>query len=89
MTSSFCGAQCNILYSCALQRRLANDNIRCLSLHPGVINSELMRGPITSYGFLGSLVQKLARFIAMTPFDGAKTQLYAATSPEVDEKDLK
>ncbi len=32
---------------------------------------------------------KSANVLAMTPFDGAKTQLYAAASPEVDELDLK
>lgn len=31
----------------------------------------------------------LSSYIAMTPFEGAKTQIWAATSPEVDEQDLK
>lgn len=42
-----------------------------------------------SYGFLGKIAFFLSSKLGMTPYDGAKTQIYAATSPEVDEKDLK
>ena len=34
-------------------------------------------------------MQWASKYVAMTPADGAKTQLYAATSPEVDSKKLR
>lgn len=34
-------------------------------------------------------MQKMSGWMLMSPLDGAKTQLYAATSPEVDELNLK
>lgn len=34
-------------------------------------------------------MQLLWNSIAMTPFDGAKTQLYLAGSPEVEEKNYR
>lgn len=34
-------------------------------------------------------MQKISSKVMMTPEEGAKTQLYACASPEVDEKDLR
>lgn len=79
----------NILYANALQKHLAEENIAVLSLHPGNINTELTRGPIESYGFFGKVMRFASGYLAMTPAEGAKTQLYAATSPEVDLKKLR
>lgn len=35
------------------------------------------------------LMQSISSYAAMTPFEGAKTQLYLAASPEVSEKDYR
>lgn len=35
------------------------------------------------------IMQSISSYAAMTPFEGAKTQLYLAASPEVDEKDYR
>lgn len=79
----------NILYANALQKHLATENIAVLSLHPGNIDTELTRGPIESYGIFGKAMRFASGYLAMSPADGAKTQLYAATSPEVDSKKLR
>lgn len=60
-----------------------------VSVHPGVIATGLLRGVGQSYG---SLVYKAANSAAgvlvTKPEAGALTQLYAATSPEIDSKQL-
>ncbi|KAJ4481029.1 short chain dehydrogenase [Lentinula aciculospora] len=45
-------------------------------------------GPLQSWPFLAPL-SRVVRFLLLTPEQGALTQLYAATSPEVEEKNLK
>lgn len=45
-------------------------------------------GPLQSWPFLAPL-WSLAKMFTMTSEQGALTQLYAATSPEIEEKDLK
>ncbi|KAK4058245.1 hypothetical protein OIO90_000402 [Microbotryomycetes sp. JL221] len=79
----------NILFANGLQKRVYSKNIRCLSLHPGVVYTELTRGPVASAPVLGHVMRILSSWLAMTPAEGAKTQLYAAASPEVDDLDLK
>ncbi|KAK4702735.1 hypothetical protein P7C70_g3484, partial [Phenoliferia sp. Uapishka_3] len=79
----------NILYANALQKHLGSENIRVLSLHPGNVHTELTRGISASSRILGSITNFFSSFIAMTPLEGAKTQLWAATSPEIDTLDLK
>ncbi|GAA5937926.1 hypothetical protein JCM10213_001935 [Rhodosporidiobolus nylandii] len=78
----------NILFTVELQERLKGENIRVNCCHPGNIATELTRGPVASYGILGSAMQAGSRF-CMTPSEGAKTQLYLAASTEVDEKDYR
>ncbi|KAE9389911.1 NAD(P)-binding protein [Gymnopus androsaceus JB14] len=81
----------NILFTNELQTRLIESgtaNIYCLSVHPGGVNTELSRGPVQSWPILASLFS-LTKYIMLTPEQGALTQLYAATAPEVEEKDLK
>ncbi|GAA5836069.1 hypothetical protein JCM9279_002184 [Rhodotorula babjevae] len=79
----------NIHFAVALQERLQGENIRVNTLHPGNINTSLMRGPVASYGFFGKIVKATTSRFLMTPDDGAKTQIYLAASPEVDEKDYR
>jgi len=79
----------NILFAVALQDRLKDENIRVNALHPGVINTSLMRGPVASYGIFGKIANATQRYFLMSPEDGAKTQIYLAASPEVDEKDYR
>ncbi|KAF8191464.1 hypothetical protein K438DRAFT_1830561 [Mycena galopus ATCC 62051] len=78
----------NILFTNELQRRLAGTGIYCLSLHPGIVATNIYRGAVASFPWLAPFVF-LGRYALLTPEQGARTQLYAATALEVEEKDLK
>ncbi|KAF9132463.1 hypothetical protein BGW39_000100 [Mortierella sp. 14UC] len=80
----------NVLFGKALARRLANDKVWVNIVHPGSVNTNLSRSVRDSMGkALGSLYDFLSSKLAMTPEVGALTQLYLATSPEVEEKDIR
>ncbi|KAF9071222.1 hypothetical protein BDP27DRAFT_1401582 [Rhodocollybia butyracea] len=78
----------NILFTNELQKRLDQDGIYCVSVHPGPVATELYRGPLQSWPFLASLL-RILNMLYYTPEEGALTHLYAATSLEVEEKKLK
>lgn len=80
------GAYCNsklanILFTRELAKRLKGTKITVNCLHPGVISSNF--GSNTS-GILGFLV-KIAKPFFTTVEKGAETQIYLATSPQVDD----
>eukprot|EP01117_Protostelium_nocturnum_P019764 TRINITY_DN8650_c0_g1_i1.p1 TRINITY_DN8650_c0_g1~~TRINITY_DN8650_c0_g1_i1.p1 ORF type:complete len:329 (-),score=103.92 TRINITY_DN8650_c0_g1_i1:84-1070(-) len=77
----------NILMSKELARRHSADGIYSLSVHPGVIMTELGRGPAASYGeWLVKPSYFLLGWLMLNPQQGALTQLYAGTSKQVVEK---
>ncbi|KAG0275389.1 hypothetical protein BGZ96_003820 [Linnemannia gamsii] len=80
----------NVLFANALARRLANERVYVNTAHPGHVDTKLNR---SVKGILGETWSKLAQFVAsaavMTPEVGALTQLYLATSPEVESKDIR
>ncbi|KDN46611.1 short chain dehydrogenase [Tilletiaria anomala UBC 951] len=78
----------NIILANELKKITAGENIANISLHPGNINTELMRGPVASYGIPNPILRALLSTLLLTPEQGALTSLYACTSPEVDEKKL-
>ncbi|KAI8843345.1 hypothetical protein BJ741DRAFT_590617 [Chytriomyces cf. hyalinus JEL632] len=79
----------NILFSKQLNK-LYGDRIFINSVHPGFVDTELMRGPEATYGeWLKPIFKAVKYFAALTPEQGALTQLYAAASPEIVEKGLK
>ena len=70
----------NVLFTKELARRLEGAGVTANCLHPGVVNTAIMRElPF----FLQPLV-KLAGLFMLTPEKGARTSLYVATSPELD-----
>ncbi|MEK7431804.1 MAG: SDR family oxidoreductase [Cyanobacteriota bacterium] len=80
------GAYCNsklanILFTRELAKRLKGTKITVNCLHPGVISSNF--GSNTS-GILGFLV-KIAKPFFTTVEKGAETQIYLATSPQVED----
>ena len=79
----------NILIANELAKLLPKDaKISNISLHPGVVRTQLTRGPVESYGrLIGALISIGTRFMT-APEDGALTQLYACASLEVDRLDL-
>ncbi|KZO91905.1 NAD-P-binding protein [Calocera viscosa TUFC12733] len=77
----------NILFAKELQRRLdaAGVPILSISLHPGNVATEGAERLVRSMGSgaLGSVAWSAITVFVMTPLQGATTQLFAATSPEV------
>jgi retinol dehydrogenase 12 len=71
---------CNILFTRELARRLAGTRVTANSLHPGVIAS----GFGQTYSGVVSLLVKMARPFMISPDEGARTQVYLASSPEVE-----
>ncbi|KAI9233721.1 MAG: hypothetical protein BYD32DRAFT_373071 [Podila humilis] len=77
----------NVLFTKALARRLANEQVYVNSLHPGHVSTNMAQ---TGRGsFSGNVFARATELFAMTPKDGALTQLYCATSPEIENKDLR
>ncbi len=70
----------NIEFTYELARRLEGTGVTANCLHPGVI--------ATGFGQSGSAIMRAAlsvgKFFLSTPEDGARTQIYLATSPEVE-----
>ncbi|KAE9400069.1 NAD(P)-binding protein [Gymnopus androsaceus JB14] len=78
----------NMLITNELQKRLEGTGIYCLSVHPRIISTDLWLGMDQTspwLSWLGAIRQR----VMLTPSQGALTQLYAATSIEIEEKDLK
>jgi NAD(P)-dependent dehydrogenase (short-subunit alcohol dehydrogenase family) len=73
---------CNILFTRELARRLADTRARVTAncLHPGVIAS----GFGQTYGSILSVAVKIAKPFLLTPEEGARTQVWLASSPEVE-----
>jgi NAD(P)-dependent dehydrogenase (short-subunit alcohol dehydrogenase family) len=71
---------CNILFTKELARRLEGTKVTANCLHPGVIAS----GFGQTYGGFMSFVLKVASPFLITPEKGARTQVWLASSPEVE-----
>ncbi|OAQ32837.1 NAD(P)-binding protein [Linnemannia elongata AG-77] len=80
----------NVLFGKALARRLANEKVWVNIAHPGIVKTNLSKSTKDSMGeSLGKLIDVVSSVTAMTPEKGALTQLYLATSPEVENKDIR
>ncbi|KAI8150269.1 hypothetical protein BJV82DRAFT_573441 [Fennellomyces sp. T-0311] len=80
---------CNILFSRELSKRLEVKGVKDIyvnSLHPGSVQSDLYRHLFFGIGFLEKFYNTIFN---ITTENGALTQLYLATSPEVEEKHIK
>jgi NAD(P)-dependent dehydrogenase (short-subunit alcohol dehydrogenase family) len=71
---------CNILFTRELARRLEGTGVTANCLHPGVIAS----GFGQTYGGFLSVLVKLGKPFLSTTEDGAKTQVWLSSSPEVE-----
>ncbi|CAG8788869.1 16327_t:CDS:2, partial [Dentiscutata erythropus] len=72
----------NILFTLELNKRLSGTNVYCNCLHPA-------RGLEADWGSWIKPIVSLAGFFMLSPDDGALTQLYCATSPEIEEKNFR
>ena len=70
---------CNILFTRELARRLHGSGITANCLHPGFVAT---RFGDQSGGLISHMVW-LAKFLAISPAEGAKTIVHVASSPEV------
>ena len=68
----------NVLFTYELARRLEGSGVTANTLHPGGVGTQFGAGE----GMLG-WVFKLLRPFLLTPEQGAETQIYLASSPEV------
>jgi len=68
----------NILFSNELARRYGADGIVSISLHPGLVKTDLTR-------HMGSLVQRFGQMLSYDVSYGAITSLYAGTAPAAGE----
>lgn len=70
---------CNILFTRELARRLDGTGVSANSLHPGFVAT---RFGDESGGFISPLV-RIAKLLALSPEEGAKTLIHLASSDEV------
>ena len=74
----------NVLFSNELQRRinLKGLNIMSTSLHPGAVATEFFRNS----NILMNMMSIAKTFIARTEYEGALTQVWAASHPSLEQK---
>lgn len=68
----------NVLFTYELARRLAGSGVTANALHPGGVGTQFGAGE----GMMGWVFRLLRPFL-LTPEQGAETQIYLASSPEV------
>ena len=79
--AGYCNSKlANVLFSNELARRLAATSVTSNSLHPGIVNTDLVRGTRGPWLWLWKLLTPLQQ----TPGQGARTAVYLASSPEVE-----
>ncbi|KAJ3118431.1 hypothetical protein HDU96_001598 [Phlyctochytrium bullatum] len=84
----------NILFAKELNRRLQErgvNNVYVNAVHPGVIRTELVRHQEKKVpSFILSIYYSLGPFMGiLSPDEGAATQLYLATSPDVEKENIR
>ncbi|NJK81521.1 MAG: SDR family oxidoreductase [Chloroflexaceae bacterium] len=77
----------NVLFAFELQRRLAaaGASIISVAVHPGLVRTNLQTTTVasTGSGTEGLMYRIVMPLLSMTPEEGARPQLYAATMPDV------
>jgi NAD(P)-dependent dehydrogenase (short-subunit alcohol dehydrogenase family) len=74
----------NILFTRELARRLAGTGVTANSLHPGTVRTRIGQDGDTSP--LIELGMKMTASFLLSPARGAKTSIYLASSPEVEDR---
>jgi NAD(P)-dependent dehydrogenase (short-subunit alcohol dehydrogenase family) len=82
----------NVLYTKALARRLeeaGHDKVFVNAVHPGYVLTEIDSGVENAVGkVMAKFMTTFRHVVGRDVEDGALTQLYCATSPEIEEKGL-
>lgn len=80
----------NLLFDKALERRLKDERVYVNIVHPGFVATELNRSSQATFGRTGGfLVEYVTKIAGMAPEVGALMQLYCATSPDIENKDIR
>ncbi|TPX30144.1 hypothetical protein SmJEL517_g06226 [Synchytrium microbalum] len=80
----------NILFTVSLAYKLKDEKVYVNACHPGFVATELMRGPTAAYGsIMGVMNWFYELVVTVKPETGALTQIYLATSPDVETKNLR
>jgi len=85
--ASYCASKlANVLHARELSRRMAAEGhqVTAVSLHPGVIATELARNMLDAHWALKATEPFLKPVVSLflrTPYEGAQTTLFAATAP--------
>ncbi|MBC7474550.1 MAG: SDR family oxidoreductase [Candidatus Sericytochromatia bacterium] len=74
----------NILFTKELSKRLKGTNVTANCLHPGAINSNFAYNMTGFMGNIVKLIKPLLNIVLTTVEKGAETQIFLATSPEVE-----
>jgi retinol dehydrogenase-12 len=73
----------NVLFTRSLARRLAGTGVVAVSLHPGVIRTELTRH-IPMADVLMTVLAPIVNVFTKSAWEGAQTQLYALLAPQAE-----
>ncbi|KAI8802827.1 hypothetical protein BJ742DRAFT_831567 [Cladochytrium replicatum] len=85
----------NILFTKSLAEKFEGKPVWVNAVHPGGVNTELVRGPYALmesswFGWpLVALGKLIVPLVALTPQQGALTTLYTVTSPDVEKNDYR
>ncbi len=77
-----------IVFGQELVRRKLTDSahpILVISVHPGMVDTDLQNEWGESYGMLGSVVDKLSRLGGKSAEEGAEASLWAAASTDINQ----
>ncbi|KAF9547953.1 hypothetical protein EC957_007466 [Mortierella hygrophila] len=78
----------NILFAKALASRLANEHVYVNATHPDLVATEIGRSTKDMMGTVGDKAGQLFNAVmGYSAEEGALTQLYLATSPEIENRD--
>ena len=70
----------NALFSLQLSKRLADSSVTSNVIHPGLVKTNIAR---TAPAFMRGAFELFGGLIAKTPAQGAATQVYVATHPDL------
>ncbi|KAH9894194.1 NAD-P-binding protein [Cubamyces lactineus] len=81
-----------IVFASELVRRKLSDSskpILAISVHPGMVDTEVQKAWGESYGVVGQVIDKLSRLGGKSAEEGAEASLWAATSTDINESNWK
>lgn len=77
---------CNVLFTRELAKRLEGTNVTSNCLHPGIVDTELMRHMGIVNSFFGKiLVWPFLWMFSKNPYHGAQTTLYVTLEPTLEK----